>query len=218
MRQASAGSSGSPAASATSKVSTCASGVVLRGTRRHPLRVADRVLVGPHSYLTGCTIDDEAFLATGTRVFNGAHIGRNAEIQINATVHLLTPIAVGALVPIEWIAVGDPAQLLPSERHDEISAIQEPLDFPGVVFGMPALRQTGTCLRRRLPGTPAHWHATPTTRSWPTTSDARGRPARRAIRGARSHSTVRSAQQPSSSSAMPAKTRPSTVICRPAER
>lgn len=151
MRQASAGSSGSPAASATSRVSTCASGVVLRGTTHRPLRVADLVLVGPHSYLTGCTVDDEAFLATGPRVFNGAHIGRNAEIQINATVHLLTPIAVGALVPIDWIAVGDPAQLLPAERHDEISAIQEPLDFPGVVFGMPRAETDGNVLAQAAP-------------------------------------------------------------------
>jgi hypothetical protein len=40
-------------------------------------------------------------------------------------------------VPIGWIAVGDPAELFPPERHGEIWAIQEQLDFPGTVFGLP---------------------------------------------------------------------------------
>jgi hypothetical protein len=32
--------------------------------------------------------------------------------------------------------VGDPARILPPDRHDEIWAAQEPLDFPGTVFGV----------------------------------------------------------------------------------
>jgi hypothetical protein len=39
-------------------------------------------------------------------------------------------------VPIGWVAVGDPAEILPPEQHDEIWAIQEPLDFPRTVFGL----------------------------------------------------------------------------------
>jgi carbonic anhydrase/acetyltransferase-like protein (isoleucine patch superfamily) len=109
---------------------------VLRGTRLHPLNVGDRVLVGPRAYLTGCTVDDEAFLATGATVFNGARIGRRAEVRINGTVHLKTVLADEALVPIGWVAVGDPATILPADRHDDIWALQEPLDFPKVIFGV----------------------------------------------------------------------------------
>lgn len=42
---------------------------VLRGTRRDPLILGRQVLVGPTSYLTGCRVEDEIFLATGSRVF-----------------------------------------------------------------------------------------------------------------------------------------------------
>ena len=35
-----------------------------------------------------------------------------------------------------WVAVGDPARILPPEAHDEIWAIQEPLNFPKEVFGV----------------------------------------------------------------------------------
>ncbi len=109
---------------------------VLRGTRRDPLLIGDRVLVGPRAYLTGCLVEDEAFLATGAVVFNGAVIGRRAEVRINGTVHLRTTLPPGRLVPIGWVAVGDPVQVLPPDDHDAIWKIQQTLDFPGYVFGV----------------------------------------------------------------------------------
>ena len=109
---------------------------VIRGTKRHPVRLGDHVLVGPQAYLTGCTVADDAFLATGAAVFNGAEIGERAEVRIRGLVHLKTRLPADATVPIGWIAVGDPVRILPPERHDEIWAAQEPLDFPGAVFGV----------------------------------------------------------------------------------
>jgi carbonic anhydrase/acetyltransferase-like protein (isoleucine patch superfamily) len=34
------------------------------------------VLAGPRCCLTGCTVGDEVFIATGAMVFNGAQMGR----------------------------------------------------------------------------------------------------------------------------------------------
>jgi carbonic anhydrase/acetyltransferase-like protein (isoleucine patch superfamily) len=109
---------------------------VIRGTPRHPARLGDHVLVGPRSYLTGCVVEDNTFLATGSTVFNGAHLGSGAEVRINGVVHLKTVLPEGATVPIGWIAVGDPAEILPPEAHERTWALQEPLDFPGTVFGV----------------------------------------------------------------------------------
>jgi carbonic anhydrase/acetyltransferase-like protein (isoleucine patch superfamily) len=109
---------------------------VVRGVRRHPVVIGQRVLVGPRAYLTGCTVEDEVFLATGVTVFNGAVVGRRSEVRINAVVHLRTRLAPETTVPIGWVAVGDPARLFPPERHEEIWAVQEPLDFPRAVFGV----------------------------------------------------------------------------------
>lgn len=112
-------------------------GAVLRGAVGAPLRLGDRVLVGPRAHLTGCEVGDEVFLATGCAVFNRAVIGAGAEVRINAVVHLRTALAPGATVPIGWVAVGDPARLFPPEAHEEIWRVQRDLDFPGVVFGAP---------------------------------------------------------------------------------
>ena len=109
---------------------------VVRGTPRHPAHLGNHVLVGPHAYLTGCSVADSAFLATGATVFNGARIGTRAEVRINGVVHLRTVLPADAVVPIGWVAVGDPAEILPAENHDRIWAVQEPLDFPRTVFGL----------------------------------------------------------------------------------
>lgn len=131
---------------------------VLRGTARHPLSIGDHVLVGPRAYLTGCTIEDNVFLATGATVFNAARIGAGAEVRVNAVVHLRSVVARDAVVPIGWVAVGDPAELLPPEAHERIWALQEPLNFPREIFGlertvnevfMPAMtRRYGKALER----------------------------------------------------------------------
>ncbi len=109
---------------------------VVRGTSRHPTRLGENILVGPRAYLTGCMVDDNAFLATGTTVFNGAKIGPRAEIRINGVVHLKTVIPADATVPIGWVAVGDPAEILPPNEHEKIWAIQKSLNFPHEVFGL----------------------------------------------------------------------------------
>lgn len=109
---------------------------VIRGTRQHPTRLGNHVLVGPQAHLTGCLVDDNAFLATGTSVFNGARIGAQAEVRINGVVHIKASVLPNAIVPIGWIAVGDPAQILPPQEHDRIWSVQGPANFPLTVFGL----------------------------------------------------------------------------------
>ena len=109
---------------------------VLRGAPKHPLTIGNHVLIGPRAYLTGCTIADDVFLATGATIFNGARIGTRAEVRINGTVHVNSTVPADATVPINWVAVGDPAEIRPPGEHDEIWAVQEGLDFPGTVFGL----------------------------------------------------------------------------------
>ncbi|MEV4774126.1 gamma carbonic anhydrase family protein [Microbacterium sp. LTA6] len=109
---------------------------IVRASSANPVHVGDHVLIGPGASVSGAVIGDEVFLATGTRVFNGAHIGDRAEVRINAVVHLRTVLPEDAVVPIGWVAVGDPVQVLSPDRHEEIAAAQRELDFPGYVFGV----------------------------------------------------------------------------------
>jgi carbonic anhydrase/acetyltransferase-like protein (isoleucine patch superfamily) len=110
---------------------------VIRGVTGQRMSLGDRVLVGPRAYLVGCTVEDDVFLATGATVFNGARIGAGAQVRINGLVHLRSVLPPRAMVPIGWVAVGDPVQVLPASDHDAIWAVQQTLDFPGYVFGQP---------------------------------------------------------------------------------
>lgn len=109
---------------------------LIRATSTNPVHIGDHVLVGPMASISGAIIEDEVFLATGTRVFNGARIGARSEVRINAVVHLRTSLPAESTVPIAWVAVGNPVQILSPDRHEEIWAAQHELDFPGYVFGL----------------------------------------------------------------------------------
>ncbi|MES2936713.1 MAG: gamma carbonic anhydrase family protein [Pseudomonadota bacterium] len=107
---------------------------VIRGVPGQATSLGDNVLVGPRAYLVGCDVGDNVFLATGATVFNGARIGAGSEVRINGVVHLKTVLPPDAMVPIGWVAVGDPALIRPASDHDGIWEVQKTLNFPGVVF------------------------------------------------------------------------------------
>lgn len=109
---------------------------VLRGTSRQAAHIGDHVLIGPRAYLTGCVVEENCFLATGTTIFNGATIGARSEVRINGVVHLQTRLPEDSTVPIGWVAVGHPAEILPPKDHEKIWSIQEPLNFPRQIFGL----------------------------------------------------------------------------------
>jgi gamma-carbonic anhydrase len=109
---------------------------LVRGRPGHRTLLGDHVIVGPHAHLNGVEVAEDAFIATGASLFPGARVGARAEVRINGVVHVNSSLPEDGLVPIGWVAVGDPAEVLSPDRHDEIWAIQEKLDFPGTVFGV----------------------------------------------------------------------------------
>jgi carbonic anhydrase/acetyltransferase-like protein (isoleucine patch superfamily) len=108
---------------------------LLRATARHSCNIGDNCLIGPHAHVVGATLEREVFIATAAAIFHGAVLGHGAEVRPHATVHLRTKLPPGSSVPIGWVAVGDPAQILSPDRHDEIWAVQKPLNFPEWVYG-----------------------------------------------------------------------------------
>ena len=122
---------------------------LLRGRADRPVTVGDAVLVGPHTHLNGTTVADEVFVATGVSMFPGSRAGTGCELRVNSVLHVNSVLPPGTVVPIGWIAAGDPAQLFPPDRHDELWAVQEPLDFPGTVYGVPRGTSMREIMRRQ---------------------------------------------------------------------
>jgi gamma-carbonic anhydrase len=109
---------------------------VLRGRAEHPVVIGDSVLVGPQTHLNGTHVEDEVFIATGASMFPGSRAGAGSELRINSVLHVNSRLAPGTVVPIGWIAAGDPAELFSPDRHDDLWAVQKTLDFPGSVYGV----------------------------------------------------------------------------------
>jgi gamma-carbonic anhydrase len=129
---------------------------LLRGRAGHPVRLGDDVLVGPHAHVNGADVGDGCFLATGCSLFPGSRVGRDVEVRINGVVHVNSALPDGAMVPIGWIAVGDPARILPPGRHDEIWEVQEGLDFPQTVYGVPRGTPARELMQRQADWFAAH--------------------------------------------------------------
>jgi gamma-carbonic anhydrase len=122
---------------------------LVRGRASHPITIGDAVLVGPHTHLNGTTVEDEVFVATGVSMFPGSRAGTGSELRINSVLHVNSVLPPGTVVPIGWIAAGDPAELFAPERHYDLWAAQEPLDFPGTVYGVPRGTPMREIMRRQ---------------------------------------------------------------------
>ena len=64
-------------------------------------------------------------------------------------------------MPLGWIAIGDPARILPPDKHEEIWAIQKELDFPNYVFGVdraPPGKSLMPSVMPRYARALKHWH------------------------------------------------------------
>jgi carbonic anhydrase/acetyltransferase-like protein (isoleucine patch superfamily) len=122
---------------------------LVRGRAAHPVVIGDAVLVGPHAHVNGGTIEDEVFVATGVSMFPGSVAGARSELRINSVLHVNSRLPPDSVVPIGWVAVGDPAEAYPPGAHDAIWDVQEGLDFPGTVYGVPRGTPMRTVMARQ---------------------------------------------------------------------
>ncbi|HTU83064.1 MAG TPA: hypothetical protein VMF61_13090 [Candidatus Acidoferrales bacterium] len=84
-----------------------------------PLSIGDKCIVGPHAYVVGAAIGNGCFVAAGTKVFNGAVLEDGSGVALGGIVHVKTRLAKNASVPMQHIALGDPATIYPPEKAPE---------------------------------------------------------------------------------------------------
>lgn len=108
---------------------------VVRGAGRHPATIGERTLLGPGVHVTGARIGSECMIATHASVFNGAWLDDAVLVAIGAIVHVGTKLARGVRVPMQHIAVGDPAEIFPPDQAARAHAAVEAIGFTATVFG-----------------------------------------------------------------------------------
>ena len=53
-----------------------------------PVKIGDRCIIGPHAYVVGATIGAGCFIASGSRVFNGAVMEDGSGVALGGIVHI----------------------------------------------------------------------------------------------------------------------------------
>jgi carbonic anhydrase/acetyltransferase-like protein (isoleucine patch superfamily) len=109
----------------------------------------DERVLGPHAHLNGARIEDEVFVATGVSIFAGAVTRARSELRGGSVLHVNSHLPPDTVVPIGWIAAGRPAQLFSPDQHEELWAVQEGLDFPGTMYGVPRKTSMREIMRRQ---------------------------------------------------------------------
>jgi carbonic anhydrase/acetyltransferase-like protein (isoleucine patch superfamily) len=87
-------------------------------------------IIAPNASITCALIGDEVLIGAGAVVLEAAYVAHGSEIREHATVHVRTRLEPGSLVPIGWIAVGDPAEILPPHQREHIWELQRTPHFP----------------------------------------------------------------------------------------
>ncbi|MCP9970986.1 hypothetical protein [Actinomadura madurae] len=82
--------------------------------------------------------------------------GAGSELRVNSVLHVNSRLEPGTVVPIGWIAAGDPAELFSPDRHDDLWEKQRALDFPGTVYGVPRGTSMRTLMARQAEFYAAH--------------------------------------------------------------
>lgn len=88
-----------------------------------PLAIGERCIVGPHAYVVGATVGAGCFIATGSRIFNGAVLGDGSGVALGGIVHVNAHLAQGSDVPAQHVAFGNPATIYPPQRAADVETI-----------------------------------------------------------------------------------------------
>lgn len=123
--------------------------------------IGDEVLIGPHAYLSGCTVDARCFVATSAIIFNGAHLQRGCEVTLQGIVHVGTTLEPGTVVPLQHIAVGTPATIFAPAETEAMQQALRAQNFWRLVFdiereGRPLEDIIAECLTKYSRGLGAH--------------------------------------------------------------
>jgi gamma-carbonic anhydrase len=115
-----------------------------------PARIGDRCIIGPHAYVVGATIGDGCFIASGSRVFNGAVMDAGSGVALGGIVHVNAHVLKNASVPMQHIAYGNPAKIVGPEKAAEVA---RDLQFYENVFNI----ESGEGARAKAAETYAHF-------------------------------------------------------------
>ncbi len=100
-----------------------------------PCTIGERCIIGPQAYVVGAQIGNGCFIAGGAKVFNKARMDDASGVALGGIVHVGAHLPKGTSVPMQHIALGDPATIYSPDRAAEVHA---KMNFFADVFNLEA--------------------------------------------------------------------------------
>lgn len=123
---------------------------LIRGAGIHPCIIADHVLVGPHSSVSGAVIKAGCFIATGAAVFNGSLLEEGTTVAVHGIVHIETYCPPSTFVPMQYIAFGNPAVIYSPEQAPTVHKELFSTGLTHIVFGFDSSHMTNADATRAI--------------------------------------------------------------------
>jgi gamma-carbonic anhydrase len=99
-----------------------------------PTWIGESALIGPLAALAGCSIGDDAYIATQAIIFNGARVGRGARVEAGAIVQTGTVLPPNSRVGLRQVAApGEDGPIITSDPEKALELIGT-ADFFGTLY------------------------------------------------------------------------------------
>ena len=107
---------------------------ILRSSKSFNCMIGDHSLIGPKACITGATIGNACFIATGATIFHGSDLQNGTVLAVNGIIHIGTHCPENTFIPINHIGFGNPVKIYAPNEIQEFHADLKKVGFAKYVY------------------------------------------------------------------------------------
>jgi len=109
---------------------------IIRSSKHFNCVIGNHTLIGPKASVTGATIENACFIATGATIFHGSHLQGGTVLAVNGIIHINTHCPANTFIPINHIGFGNPVRIYAPTEIQEFHADLKKVGFAKYVYGI----------------------------------------------------------------------------------
>jgi len=109
---------------------------IIRSSKAFDCIIGGHTLIGPKASVTGATIENACFIATGATIFHGSHLQEGTVLAVNGIIHISTHCPANTFIPINHVGFGNPLKVYGPTEIQEFHADLKKVGFAKYVYGI----------------------------------------------------------------------------------
>jgi carbonic anhydrase/acetyltransferase-like protein (isoleucine patch superfamily) len=123
---------------------------MVRGSKHFDCIIGHNVLIGPRASVTGATLENACFIATGATIFHGAYLQSGTVLAVNGIIHIGTHCPADTYIPINHIGFGNPLRIYAPFEIQAFHADLKNVGFVKYAYGIDTTGLSNTEIYTRL--------------------------------------------------------------------